>query len=188
MLNELEAILFLKAKDISMKELANFFELDIEDMKRALFQLKELRKDNGINVKIENEKVSLVTNPNCGEAVYRYFNPEVKPKKLSRAAFETLTIIAYNGPITKSEIEKIRGVNVDGVVSSLHEKKLVKVVGKAEKIGNPNLYEVTEDFCAYLNINSLEELPNYREIREKIKENQENKNNKDGEEIGKNKN
>ena len=94
---------------------------------------------------------------------------------------ETLAIIAYKGPITKGEIEKIRGVGVEKVMSNLLEKNLIYISGKRKSIGTPNLYEVTEDFYSYLNIKNKDELPGYEQF-EKIKlvnkmENESNENN-----------
>lgn len=80
---------------------------------------------------------------------------------------ETLAIIAYKGPITKTEIEQIRGVNVEKTMTNLLEKNLIYISGKKKTIGTPNLYEVTEDFYSYLNINGKEELPGFEQY-EKI--------------------
>lgn len=163
-LNEIEAILFLKGKELEIKELQIFFNLSKQETEDYLKTLKDLRNDSGLNIRIEGEKVSMITNPQYGETVYKYFNPKSKPKKLSKAALETLTIIAYNKSMTKSDIEKIRGVSVDGVVNTLAEKKLIKTVGIKESIGRPKLYAVTDEFLKYLNINSIEDLPNYEEV------------------------
>lgn len=163
-LNEIEAILFLKGKELEIKELQNFFKLSEEEIMDYLKTLKDLRNDSGLNIRIDKKSVSMITNPIYGETVYMYFNPKSKPKKLSKAALETLTIIAYNEAMTKSDIEKIRGVSVDGVVNTLAEKKLVKVVGIKQTMGNPKLYAVTDEFLKYLNIDSIEDLPNYEEV------------------------
>ena len=112
-----------------------------------------------INLKIENGGVFLVSNPLFGFDVKRFFNPEMKLKKLSRSAMETLAIIAYKGPVTKAEIEQIRGAGADKTMANLLERKLIYISGKKKSIGTPNLYEVTEDFYSYLNIHGREELP-----------------------------
>jgi segregation and condensation protein B len=91
---------------------------------------------------------------------------EKRKGKLSQKALETLAIIAFKQPITKSEIEAIRGVNVDGVVRTLMERNLIKVAGRAQAPGNPLLYETTEAFLEYFGINSLEDLPKLKEIDE----------------------
>ncbi len=163
-----ETLVFLSKDMLSIEELAKFFEVNNDEMKEIVLKLKEDRKETGINIKIENNIVSLVSNPLFGEDVKKFFNPEMKLKKLSKSTMETLAIIAYKGPITKGEIEKIRGVGVEKVMSNLLEKNLVYISGKKKSIGTPNLYEVTEDFYSYLNIKNKDELPGYEQF-EKIK-------------------
>ena len=163
-----ETLVFLSKDMLSIEELAKFFEVNNDEMKEIVLKLKEDRKETGINIKIENNIVSLVSNPLFGEDVKNFFNPEMKLKKLSKSTMETLAIIAYKGPITKGEIEKIRGVGVEKVMSNLLEKNLVYISGKKKSIGTPNLYEVTEDFYSYLNIKNKDELPGYEQF-EKIK-------------------
>ena len=156
---KVEAIIFLSKEMITVKELAQFYRLENCEMEKILLSLKEKRKNTGINLKIENGIVNLVTNPIFGSDIKRFFNPEMKLKKLSRSAMETLAIIAYKGPITKAEIEQIRSVGVDKNMSNLLERKLIYISGKKKSMGTPNLYEVTDDFYSYLNIHGKEELP-----------------------------
>ncbi len=167
LLERLETIIFLSKDPLSVEELSKFFNIDCIEMKTSILKLKENRRETGINIKIENDFVSLVSNPLFGEDVKNFFNPEMKLKKLSKSAMETLAIIAYKGPITKGEIEKIRGVGVEKVMSNLLEKNLIYISGKKKSIGTPNLYEVTEDFYSYLNIQKKDELPGYEQF-EKI--------------------
>lgn len=167
LLERLETIIFLSKDPLSVEELSKFFNIDCTEMKTSILKLKENRRETGINIKIENDFVSLVSNPLFGEDVKNFFNPEMKLKKLSKSAMETLAIIAYKGPITKGEIEKIRGVGVEKVMSNLLEKNLIYISGKKKSIGTPNLYEVTEDFYSYLNIQKKDELPGYEQF-EKI--------------------
>ncbi|WP_369715952.1 SMC-Scp complex subunit ScpB [Leptotrichia alba] len=156
---KVEAIIFLSKEMITVKELAQFYRLENCEIEKILLSLKEKRKNTGINLKIENGIVNLVTNPLFGSDIKRFFNPEMKLKKLSRSAMETLAIIAYKGPITKAEIEQIRSVGVDKTMSNLLERKLIYISGKKKSMGTPNLYEVTDDFYSYLNIHGKEELP-----------------------------
>ena len=160
---EIEAMLYL-ASELEIKELAKFYKLNIEKMIEYLNDLGIEKKSCGINLKIEKGMVYFETNPKYGEAVYNFFNQESKPKKLSRAAMETLSIIAYKQPVTKSHVESIRGVSVERVIHNLEEKGLIYPCGKLETIGRPNLYSTTDNFLNYLNIEELEELPNYKEI------------------------
>ena len=146
--NQVEAIIFLGGDENKIKDLAKFFKISIEDMLKILLELKDDRKDMGINIEIDSEIVYLSTNPLYGEIINNYFEQETKPKKLSSASIETLSIIAYKQPITKSEIESIRGVSVDRIISN---------------------YEVTSKFLSYLGIKNVGELPDYNLLKEKIK-------------------
>jgi segregation and condensation protein B len=165
--DRVETIVFLSKEQLTIEELAKFYEVELSKMEEILSNLKEKRKTSGINVKIENGIIMLISNPLYGEDVKRFFNPEMKIKKLTRSTMETLAIIAYKGPITKTEIEQIRGVNVEKTMTNLLEKNLIYISGKKKTIGTPNLYEVTEDFYSYLNINGKEELPGFEQY-EKI--------------------
>lgn len=97
------------------------------------------------------------------------FSPKDKRKKLSTSSLETLAIIAYKQPITRSEIEFIRGVNVDYIVNSLLERDLINIIGRADSPGKPILYGTTKNFLKVLGINSVEELPKLREINDILK-------------------
>lgn len=96
-------------------------------------------------------------------------NKEKLKRRLSQSALETLAIIAYNQPITKAEIEAIRGVNVDYIIGALLEKDLVTIKGRAEVVGRPMLYGTTDSFMEYLGINALDDLPTLKAIDEIIK-------------------
>ena len=156
---KVEAIIFLAKEIVTVQELAQFYAMENFEMEEVLHSLREKRKNTGINLKIENGAVFFVSNPLFGFDVKRFFNPEMKLKKLSRSAMETLAIIAYKGPVTKAEIEQIRGAGADKTMANLLERKLIYISGKKKSIGTPNLYEVTEDFYSYLNIHGREELP-----------------------------
>ena len=156
---KVEAIIFLAKEIVTVQELAQFYTMEKFEMEEVLYNLREKRKNTGINLKIENGAVYLVSNPLFGFEVKRFFNPEMKLKKLSRSAMETLAIIAYKGPVTKAEIEQIRGAGADKTIANLLERKLIYISGKKKSIGTPNLYEVTDDFYSYLNIHGKQELP-----------------------------
>ena len=163
--NKIEAIIFLSKEPLTIDEMSKYFKLEIEKIEEAVNELKEDKKGTGVNLKFDKEILSFVTNPICGEEIKNFFNPELKIKKLSKSTMETLAIIAYKGPITKSEIELIRGVSAEKAVGNLLEKNLVYISGKKKSIGTPNLYCVTEDFYSYLNIDAAESLPGYDEFR-----------------------
>ncbi len=89
----------------------------------------------------------------------------VKAQKLSPASLETLAIIAYKQPLTKVEVEELRGVNADGVMKSLLDKRLIEIVGKKEAPGKPILYGTTKEFLEYFGLNSLTELPTLKDLQ-----------------------
>ncbi len=91
--------------------------------------------------------------------------PEMRPEKLSAAALETLALVAYRQPITKADIEAVRGVSVDGTIQKLLERRLIRIGGRADLPGRPMLYETTEDFMEHFGIKTLDDLPNASELR-----------------------
>ena len=95
-----------------------------------------------------------------------YLSSEKTKRRLSPAALESLSIIAYKQPITKPELEKIRGVNSDHIVNSLLEKNLITIKGRSESVGRPLLYTTTEEFLKYFGLNNISDLPRPREIEE----------------------
>jgi len=95
-----------------------------------------------------------------------YLSSEKTKRRLSHAALETLSIIAYKQPITKPELETIRGVNSDHIISSLLEKNLITIKGRSESIGRPLLYATTDEFLKYFGLNTLSDLPKPREIED----------------------
>ena len=99
-----------------------------------------------------------------------YLSSEKSRRRLSQAALETLAIIAYKQPITKPEIETIRGVNSDYIINSLLEKNLITIKGRAETIGRPLLYGTTDEFLMYFGLNKIADLPKPREIEKIMKD------------------
>ena len=106
----------------------------------------------------------LVSHPDCARWIRQLF-PESKPARLSPPALETLAIIAYRQPITRADVEAVRGVSVEGVLQNLMERGLVKISGHAELPGRPLLYETTEFFLEHFGLRNLAELPNAEELR-----------------------
>ncbi|HWB60147.1 MAG TPA: SMC-Scp complex subunit ScpB [Chthoniobacteraceae bacterium] len=106
----------------------------------------------------------VVTAAECGKWVRQLF-PESKPARLSGPALETLAIVAYRQPITKADIEAVRGVAVDGMMQTLLEKGLISIAGRAEVPGRPLLYQTTEHFLEHFGLRDVDELPNATELR-----------------------
>lgn len=152
----LECLLFVAGEPVSLDRLAEALALEAERVAQLLQQMRA-RKGGGLQVAEVAGGWMLCTRPAFAAHVTRFLR--VQPQKLSRAALETLAIIAYRQPITAPEIEAIRGVSVDGVLAKLETRGLVREAGRKQAPGRPILYETTEEFLRYLGIRDLAELP-----------------------------
>ncbi len=156
----IEAILFVAGEAVNISDLAHALELTVSELSEQLDILKEKlnREERGICLKRFGMSVQLATRPEYAEYIERLLQP-VQKQSLSQAAMETLSIIAYKQPITKTEIEEIRGVKCDYSVQALMNKDLIMEVGRRESLGRPIEYGTTEQFLSHFGIESLEELP-----------------------------
>lgn len=160
--NIIEAIMFAYSEPISIKELNNAIneELSSKEIEIMLNSLIQEYKENnrGIQIIKLQDKYQMCTNKEYSEFVKNMLEPKRK-KTLSQATLETLTIIAYKQPITKVEIEEIRGVKSDKVIQTLLENELIYEAGRLDKIGKPIIYKTTNEFLKLLSIEKLEDLP-----------------------------
>jgi segregation and condensation protein B len=106
----------------------------------------------------------IVTRPELAHWI-RALLPEMRPERLSQPALETLALVAYRQPITKADMEAIRGVNCDGMVTKLLERNLIETAGRADLPGRPMLYKTTTQFLEHFGVHDLDSLPNVRELR-----------------------
>ena len=180
----LEAILFSAQKPLSLKELRDVFATAVEhaggnETARSLKKVKpeqltaaleELAKEH----EAANRSYRLacvagawqfVTEPQFAPWLKALVGHKLRPPRLSQPALETLSIIAYRQPITRAEIEQVRGVTVDGVMQTILERGLVEQVGRAEVVGRPMTYGTTSFFLEYFGLRSLEDLPAADELR-----------------------
>ena len=168
--NTIEAILFALGREISAMELANTLDVEEADVIQAIEALKEeYNATQGVTLIEVNGQYQLVTNNKYYEDVNKFVE-NTKRKNLSVSAQETLSIIAYNPKITKTEIENIRGVNSDFAVSRLLECGLIEEVARLNLPGRPAAYSVTNEFLRSCGIEKVEDLPDYENI--KIKDEQ----------------
>lgn len=160
--NIIEAIMFAYSEPISIKELNEAIneELSSKEIEIMLNSLiEEYRENNrGIQIIKLQDKYQMCTNKEYSSFVKNMLEPKRK-KTLSQATLETLTIIAYKQPVTKVELEEIRGVKSDKVIQTLLENELIYEAGRLEKIGKPIIYKTTNEFLKLLNIEKLEDLP-----------------------------
>lgn len=177
----LEALLFSAQKPLTAAELRDaltspgeadelvpneFARVKEGEIAVALEQLKVeyTLAPRGFQLAEKAEGWQMVSHPDCARWVRRLF-PSPKPTRLSPPALETLAIIAYRQPITRADVEAVRGVTVEGVLQNLMERGLVKIGGRAELPGRPLLYETTQFFLEHFGLRNLDELPNAEELR-----------------------
>ncbi len=187
----IEALLFVCENPLTMKQVSEVLpEADSGEIRAALKELKEEYSDSNRGVQLFEIAGGhqFCTNPECGDYVKKLYKTR-KVFRLSAPALETLAIIAYKQPVTRSEIEFIRGVNVDGVLKTLFDRDLVKEKGRKEVPGRPILFGTTEDFLQYFGLKSLQDLPALEdfaaemELRREALEQRENTENTPGENL-----
>ncbi|MPM69001.1 Segregation and condensation protein B [bioreactor metagenome] len=154
-----EALLFASGGPVPLAKIAQVLEIEIENVRLLLAQLNEDLTDSnrGLTIVEVAGGYQLCTKPELSEIVERLAN--VRETKLSTAAMETVAVIAFKQPITKQEIEAIRGVKVDKPLATLIDRGLVRELGRKETIGRPILYGTTDDFLQCFGLKSLAELP-----------------------------
>jgi segregation and condensation protein B len=158
----IETLIFITDKPLSVSkivELIDIPEVNEEIVKELIVELQtEYLSRFAIEIREVAEGYQMATKPEFSEYVRRLYRDRTL-LRLSPAAIETLAIIAYKQPITKAEIEEIRGVDSTTVLETLLERRLIKIVGKKEVVGRPLLYGTTQEFLKYFGISSLNDLP-----------------------------
>jgi segregation and condensation protein B len=167
--NIIEAILFVSGNGLSVAELTERLGLQKSEINRALASLKlKYGGVSGIRLLTFGGKIQFGTNPDYADSVAGILSP-IQERELSTAALETIAIVAYRQPVTRLEIEEIRGVNCDYTVQVLLKHNLIEVVGRKEAVGKPLLFGTTEAFLKRFQISDLSELPDYEELLERIR-------------------
>jgi len=177
----IEALLFSAQNPLSTKTIVDvlrqagaedafspnqFANIRQAEVAAAIEQLKieYIQHEHGFQLVEKADGWQLASDPKYAQWVRGLF-PAPKPARLSSPALETLAIIAYRQPITRADVEAVRGVTIDGVLQTLMERGLVKISGRAEIPGRPLLYETTEFFLDHFGLRNLDELPNVEELR-----------------------
>jgi segregation and condensation protein B len=169
----LETLLFLAERPLSVEELRQASGIDGERVAKALDKLSGDYREGVCGIVLHEVAGGwqLRTSPDNASFARRFL--KVKPQRLTRAALETLAIIAYRQPVTRPEIEEIRGVDCGAVVKALLERRLVKILGKKEEPGRPMLYGTTREFLEFFALKDLASLPTLREFHELSEEHRE---------------
>ncbi|MCF8260418.1 MAG: SMC-Scp complex subunit ScpB [Melioribacteraceae bacterium] len=171
----IEALIFASDEPLTNNEIVKVIkgmdgeetEIVPKDIEATVDLLNEQYEQTGRSFKINRIANGYVFSTRQAFANYLGFlSTEKSKRRLSPAALETLAIIAYKQPITKPEVETIRGVNCDYILNTLLEKKLIAIKGRADTVGRPLLYDTTTEFLKYFGLNTINELPKPREIEE----------------------
>lgn len=156
----IEAVLFAAGEAVSRKEIKERLNLGERELRNIIEKMNREYENEGRGLMLIefNEKLQLSTKPEYSEYIKRFIKNDSR-QNLSQAAIETLAIVAYKQPITKVEIDDIRGVRSDRAIQTLIERNLIKEGGRLETTGRPILYCTTDDFLKYFGFKNLEELP-----------------------------
>lgn len=161
----IEAILFVAGEAVSLKDMAKALAVGEKELKSALEEIGSEYdyEQRGFMLKRFGDKVQLATRPLYAEDVLRLLQP-VQQQSLSQAAMETLAVVAYKQPVTRAEVEQIRGVKCDYSLQSLTAKGLIAEAGRKDTIGRPILYATTDTFLSHFGLATLEDLPPLPEV------------------------
>ena len=156
----IEAILFVAGEAVSVKELARALQREEAEVREAIGALRDEYdyEQRGFLLKRFGDKVQLATRPLYAQDVLRLLQP-VQQQSLSQAAMETLAVVAYKQPVTRAEVEQIRGVKCDYSLQSLMNKGLIREAGRKDTIGRPILYRTTDEFLNHFGLEGLDSLP-----------------------------
>lgn len=170
LVNIIEAILFVAGEGIQRFDIADKLQIEEKEIKKAVEELKNRyeRMHSGIKLVSYNGKVQLSTNQEYITEITTVLNP-IKEKQLTKAVLEVMAIIAYKQPVTRLDVENVRGVNCDYAVSTLIDNNLIEVIGRKDVVGKPLLFGTTDLFLKRFNLESLNQLPDYDELLERIK-------------------
>jgi len=164
--NIIEAMLFVSDKPLFLNEIKSVLEgSEADEIKEVIDELAGEFETQGRPLRIKEIAggYQIATDPVFAPWLKKLYKT-AGSDRLSGPGLESLAIIAYKQPVTKPEIEAIRGVNVDGVLKTLIEKNLIKIMGRRETVGRPIIYGTTQEFLQYFGLNSLQELPKLEEF------------------------
>lgn len=154
----LEALLFVAAEPVAPAQLAAALEITTTEVEQGLRALEESLQARGLRLQRHAGRVQMTSAPEFAELVERFLGLEASTR-LSRAALETLSIVAYQQPVTRPQVDAVRGVNSDGMMKSLLSKGLIQETGRADGPGRPILYSTTPEFLQHFGLNSVRDLP-----------------------------
>ena len=162
--NVIESVVFVAGEPVLISYLCFKFDVKPKQIEKAVEKLNQKYDEkSGIKLLCFNNKLQFASNPKYVDQVSAVLNP-IRQRNLTKATLETIAIIAYKQPVTRLEIEEIRGVNCDYAINILLEHKLIEIVGRKEAVGKPALFGTTDEFLKRFNISSVSDLPDYNEL------------------------
>ena len=169
----IESVVFVAGEAVSVSDLCVKFDVKPKEIEKAVNNLKKKYDEkSGIQILFFNNKIQFSSNPKNVDYVTAVLNP-IRQRNLTKATLETIAIVAYKQPVTRLEIEEIRGVNSDYALNVLLEHKLIEIVGRKDTVGKPSLFGTTDEFLKRFDISSVSDLPKYEDLMaqiEKIRE------------------
>jgi segregation and condensation protein B len=169
----IESVVFVAGEAVSVSDLCVKFDVKPKEVEKAVNNLKKKYDEkSGIQILFFNNKIQFSSNPKNVDYVTAVLNP-IRQRNLTKATLETIAIVAYKQPVTRLEIEEIRGVNSDYAINVLLEHKLIEIVGRKDTVGKPSLFGTTDEFLKRFDISAITELPKYEDLMaqiEKIRE------------------
>ena len=177
--NIILGVLFMAGEGVELEFIAQKLEVERAEISKAIKSLKSrFGGESGIHLITFNDKVQLATNPEYALEIATVLNP-IKERQLSKTALEVAAIIAYKQPVTRLEIEEIRGVNSDYALQLLLKHSLITVVGRKDSIGKPLLFGTTDEFLKRFELSTIGELPDYEDLISRIRQIRESQNQDD---------
>ena len=161
----LESLLFVWGEPLEAKTAAELFNLSVSDMLHIMRELADdyKERESGLEIREMDKSFQLCTNPENDDYIRKLCTP-VKEKRLSQAALEVLAVVAYKQPVTKTQIDCIRGIKSDRVLEGLMKRELIEEKGRSSAIGRPILYGTTKNFLALFGFETLADLPEIEDI------------------------
>lgn len=154
----LESLLFVAPEPVELGRIEQVLGIERGEIEAALARLADGCRERGVRVQRHGETVQLVSAPEAASAIARFLGVQAK-SRLSAAALETLAIVAYRQPVTRAQIEGLRGVSCERALATLQTRGLVAEIGRSESVGRPVLFGTTTEFLEYFGLASLDELP-----------------------------
>jgi segregation and condensation protein B len=163
----LESLLFVADRAVTVEDLATALDVSADEVQSALRALEVEYQARGVRLQRQGERMQLVSAPEAGPVIERFLGLEISGR-LSAAAMETLSIVAYRQPVTRAQVEAIRGVNSDSVLRTLVRRGLLEEIGRASTVGQPILFGTTFTFLEQFGLERINDLPDWQELEQAL--------------------